>query len=79
MPTVVRTYGSWAEYADHYLLGRKVWRDALRHAAGASDAGLPAPRAAADTHLRSLLDPANRSSPWNLAPWATISHPDRAR
>ncbi|WP_367323178.1 DUF1266 domain-containing protein [Streptomyces sp. HUAS ZL42] len=77
VPTVVRTYASWREYADHYLLGRQVWRDGLQGRADATD--LPAPQAAADAHLRSLLDPANRSSPWNLAPWDTISHPDRAR
>jgi hypothetical protein len=75
VPAVVGTYGSWREYADHYLLGRKVWQDGLR---GTPDAGFPAPQSDADTHLRSLLDPANRSSPWNLAPWDTISHPDRA-
>jgi hypothetical protein len=74
VPAVVSAYGSWEEYADHYLLGRKVWRDRL---AGTSDA--PAPQATADAHLRALLDPANGSSPWNLAPWNTISHPDRAR
>jgi hypothetical protein len=26
-----------------------------------------------------LLDPANPGSPWNMAPWETINHPDRAR
>ncbi|MCX4880669.1 MULTISPECIES: DUF1266 domain-containing protein [unclassified Streptomyces] len=76
VPSVVRTYGSWREYADHYLLGRKVWRDGL---SGSPDAAFPAPQAAADAHLSALLDPANRSSPWNLAPWDTISRPDRAR
>jgi hypothetical protein len=53
-----------------------VWRDGLR---GTPDAESPGPQAAADAHLRALLDPANRSSPWNLAPWDTISHPDRTR
>ncbi|WP_258314765.1 DUF1266 domain-containing protein [Streptomyces sp. Act143] len=76
VPSVVSTYGSWREYADHYLLGRQVWREDLR---ATGDGGLPAPQATADAHLRALLDPANRSSPWNLAPWDTISHPDRAR
>ncbi|MFF3329703.1 DUF1266 domain-containing protein [Streptomyces sp. NPDC002888] len=76
VPAVVGTYASWREYADHYLLGRQVWRDGLR---GTSDSSLPAPQSAADTHLRALLDPANRTSPWNLAPWDTIGHPDRAR
>ncbi|MGV9452806.1 DUF1266 domain-containing protein [Streptomyces sp. NPDC003635] len=76
VPSVVGTYGSWREYADHYLLGRRVWQDGLR---GTPDAGFPAPQATADAHLRSLLDPANRSSPWNQAPWTTISHPDRVR
>lgn len=76
VPSVVRTYGSWQEYADHYLLGRKVWRDGL---SGTRDTDIPAPQAAADAHLSALLDPANRSSPWNLAPWDTITHPDRAR
>lgn len=76
VPSVVGTYASWQEYADHYLLGRQVWRDGLR---GTEDAESPAPQAAADAHLRALLDPANRSSPWNLAPWDTISHPDRTR
>ncbi|MFJ8195694.1 DUF1266 domain-containing protein [Streptomyces sp. NPDC096152] len=83
VPSVAGTYGSWREYADHYLLGRKVWRDDLRGrsgAVGASDgAGLPASQAVADAHLRSLLDPGNRASPWNLAPWDVIRHPDRPR
>ncbi|MGI5375265.1 DUF1266 domain-containing protein [Streptomyces sp. CA-251387] len=30
VPAVAGTYGSWQEYADHYLLGRRVWRDGLR-------------------------------------------------
>ncbi|MFF4268700.1 DUF1266 domain-containing protein [Streptomyces sp. NPDC001536] len=74
VPAVVSAYASWQEYADHYLLGRKVWKDGL---AGTPDA--PAPQTTADAHLRALLDPANRDSPWNLAPWDTISLPDRAR
>lgn len=78
VPAVVGTYGSWQEYAAHYLLGRQVWREGLQgRAESASD--LPAPQTTADAHLRALLDPANRSSPWNLAPWGTISHPDRPR
>ncbi|MFE6283575.1 DUF1266 domain-containing protein [Streptomyces sp. NPDC057877] len=76
VPAVVGTYGSWGAYADHYLLGRQVWRDGLR---GTPDADFPAPQAAADAHLRSLLDPANRASPWNLAPWDAIRQPDRRR
>ncbi|KUN91675.1 DUF1266 domain-containing protein [Streptomyces caeruleatus] len=76
VPAVVGTYASWQEYAAHYLLGRKVWREGLR---GTADDGFPAPQATADAHLRALLDPENRSSPWNLAPWNTISHPDRIR
>jgi hypothetical protein len=72
----VRTYASWHEYADHYLLGCKVWRDGLQ---GRSEADLPAPHAVAEAHLRALLDPANRASPWNLAPWDAISNPDHAR
>lgn len=76
VPSVVRTYASWQEYADHYLLGRKVWQDGL---GGDRDESFPAPQSAADAHLSALLDPANRASPWNLAPWDTISHPDRAR
>jgi hypothetical protein len=76
VPSVVRTYASWQEYADHYLLGRKVWQDGL---GGGRDETFPAPQSAADAHLSALLDPANRASPWNLAPWDTISHPDRAR
>ncbi|MDF3297420.1 DUF1266 domain-containing protein [Streptomyces tropicalis] len=80
VPSVAGTYGSWQEYADHYLLGRKVWRDGLRSpGGGASEPGRPAPQAVADAHLRSLLDPANRASPWNLAPWDVIRHPDRPR
>jgi hypothetical protein len=75
VPAVARTYPSWQEYADHYLLGRKSWREGLR---GTPDARFPAPQAAADAHVRALLDPANRSSPWNLAPWDAISHPDHA-
>ncbi|MFE7855239.1 DUF1266 domain-containing protein [Streptomyces sp. NPDC057403] len=76
VPSVVSAYGSWHEYADHYLLGRKVWRDGLE---AAQDPSPPAPQAVADAHLRALLDPANRASPWNLAPWDAISRPDRAR
>ncbi len=76
VPAVAGTYGSLREYADHYLLGRKVWQDGLR---GTVEAGFPAPQSAADAHVRSLLDPANRASPWNQAPWETIGHPDRPR
>jgi hypothetical protein len=82
VPAVAGTYASWREYADHYLLGRKVWRgdlQATQATQGSPDGGFPAPQAAADAHLRSLLDPANRSSPWNLAPWDAIRVPDRAR
>ncbi|WP_369236967.1 DUF1266 domain-containing protein [Streptomyces sp. R21] len=74
VPAVVRSYTSWREYAEHYLLGRMVWRDNLR---GTPDA--PAPQAVSDAHLKSLLDPANRASPWNQAPWEAISRPDHAR
>ncbi|MET8955120.1 DUF1266 domain-containing protein [Streptomyces sp. NPDC004533] len=76
VPTVAKTYASWQEYADHYLLGRKVWRDGLR---GIPDADLPSPQSVADAHVRSLLDPANRTSPWNLASWDAIFNPDHAR
>lgn len=76
VPAVVRSYASWNEYAEHYLLGRMVWRDNLR---SAQDADLPAPQAVSDAHLKSLLDPANRASPWNMAPWEAIGHPDHAR
>ncbi|MGV9244782.1 DUF1266 domain-containing protein [Streptomyces sp. NPDC003710] len=76
VPTVAGTYVSWHEYADHYVLGRKIWRDGLR---GSPEVDLPAPQAVAEAHLRALLDPANRSSPWNLAPWDAIHRPDHAR
>ncbi|MEV0179213.1 DUF1266 domain-containing protein [Streptomyces sp. NPDC050625] len=76
VPSVARTYASWQEYADHYLLGRKVWRDGLR---STQDAGSPAPQATAEAHVRSLLDPVNRAGPWNLAPWDAIYQPDHAR
>lgn len=76
VPSVVRTYASWQEYADHYLLGRQVWREGL---GGARNGSAPAPQSAADAHLSALLDPANGTSPWNQAPWDVISHPDRAR
>ena len=79
VPAVAGTYGSWQEYADHYLLGRKVWRDGLRARTAHSSAPAPAPDEAADAHLQALLDPANRASPWNMAPWDAISHPDRPR
>jgi hypothetical protein len=72
----VRSYGSWKEYAEHYMLGRMVWRDNLRRT---RETNLPAPQEAADAHLQSLLDPANKSSPWNMAPWEAISEPDHAR
>lgn len=74
VPAVVRSYTSWREYAEHYLLGRMVWRDNLQ---GTPDA--PAPQAVSDAHLKSLLDPANRASPWNQAPWEAISRPDHTR
>ncbi|MFF3708975.1 DUF1266 domain-containing protein [Streptomyces phaeochromogenes] len=74
VPAVVRSYASWNEYAEHYLLGRMVWRENLR---GTPD--VPAPQAVSDAHLKSLLDPANRASPWNMAPWHAISHPDHTR
>lgn len=74
VPAVAGTYGSWGEYAEHYLLGRRVWREGLR---GTADSGFPAAQDVADAHLRALLDPANRASPWNMAPWDAISHPDR--
>ncbi|AVH58845.1 MULTISPECIES: DUF1266 domain-containing protein [Streptomyces] len=76
VPAVVRSYASWNEYAEHYLLGRSVWREGLP---GPRDANFPAPQSASDAHLKSLLDPANKSSPWNQAPWDAISHPDHAR
>ncbi|GAA3772538.1 hypothetical protein GCM10022206_08950 [Streptomyces chiangmaiensis] len=76
VPTVAKTYASWHEYADHYLLGRKVWRDGLR---GIPEADLPDSQAVADAHLRALLDPADRASPWHLAPWDAIYDPDHAR
>ncbi|MEU6380450.1 DUF1266 domain-containing protein [Streptomyces sp. NPDC046909] len=104
VPAVVSAYASWQEYADHYLLGRKVWRERLvgtpdipaqstpaqstpaqstpaqsTPAQSTPAQSTPAPQSTADAHLRALLDPANRASPWNLAPWDTISRPDRAR
>lgn len=78
VPAVVRSYASWNEYAEHYLLGRMVWRDNLKARAD-GDEGFPAPQAVSDAHLKSLLDPANKASPWNLAPWDAISNPDRTR
>ncbi|MFE0134255.1 DUF1266 domain-containing protein [Streptomyces sp. NPDC059037] len=76
VPAVAGTYGSWKEYADHYLQGRQIWRNNLQ---GTRDQNFPAPQSASDAHIQSLLDPANTTSPWNLAPWETISNPDRAR
>ncbi|MCQ4210962.1 MULTISPECIES: DUF1266 domain-containing protein [Streptomyces] len=76
VPQVAGTYNSWQEYADHYLLGRQIWREDLRRRA---DGSLPAPQPVADAHLRALLDPADRKSPWNAAPWDSIRQPDRAR
>ncbi|MGY0019483.1 DUF1266 domain-containing protein [Streptomyces sp. cg35] len=76
VPQVAGTYNSWREYADHYLLGRTVWRDGLQ---GTPEASFPAPQADADAHLRSLLDPAAVASPWNQAPWDAIRQPDVAR
>nr|WP_018535622.1 DUF1266 domain-containing protein [Streptomyces sp. SID8379] len=76
VPRVAGTYNSWQEYADHYLLGRQVWRDGLR---GTPDASFAAPQTTADAHLRRLLDPSDARSPWNLAPWEAIRRPDRAR
>lgn len=68
-------YTSWTEFADDYLLVRMVWRENLQ---GTPDEDFPAPQAVSDAHLRTLLDPANRASPWNHAPWHVISGPDHA-
>lgn len=76
VPAVVRTYGSWKEYAEHYLLGRMVWLEGLQ---GTRDMDFPAPQEVSDAHLQALLDPMNKASPWNMAPWEAISHPDRTR
>ncbi|MEU2083876.1 DUF1266 domain-containing protein [Streptomyces albus] len=72
-PTVA-AYHSWETFAQDYLLVRQVWMEGLR---GTSSEDFPAPQAVSDAHLRTLLDPANRASPWNLAPWHVISLPDR--
>ncbi|NBE53513.1 DUF1266 domain-containing protein [Streptomyces boluensis] len=76
VPVVARTYGSWQEYATDYLLGRKIWTELLR---GTEYEDFPAPQADSDAHLRRLLDPANPSSPWVLAPYEAISGPDGPR
>ncbi|MGP3979425.1 DUF1266 domain-containing protein [Streptomyces sp. 8N114] len=73
MPTVA-AYDSWQAFATDYLLVRKVWMEGLR---ATPDEGFPAPQAVSDAHLRTLLDPANPTSPWNRAPWHVISLPDR--
>ncbi|MGY0064731.1 DUF1266 domain-containing protein [Streptomyces sp. LZ34] len=76
VPRARGAYGSWAQYAQGYLIGRLVWMDMLR---GTPSEGFPAPQSVSDEHLRRLLDPANTESPWNLAPWEAIGHPDRTR
>ncbi|MFG3252932.1 DUF1266 domain-containing protein [Streptomyces sp. NPDC048172] len=69
-------YGSWTAFADDYLRGRLLWTDMLRARRGAEDEDFPAPQAVSDAHLRRLLDPANRASPWNLVPWDAVHRPD---
>lgn len=76
MPAVARTYGSWKEYAEDFLLGRRIWTELLR---GTEYENFPAPQADSDAHIHRLLNPANPSSPWHLAPYETISAPDRPR
>jgi hypothetical protein len=51
----------------------------LKTLQGTPDAGWPAPQSVADAHLKSLLDPANKTSPWNMAPWDAIGNPDHTR
>ncbi|MEB8339194.1 DUF1266 domain-containing protein [Streptomyces endophyticus] len=73
VPQVARTYNTWQEYADHYLLGLSVWREGAQ---GTPSESLLAPRDVADAHVKSLLDPANRKSPWRRAPLDVIRRPD---
>ncbi|MFF4830348.1 DUF1266 domain-containing protein [Streptomyces sp. NPDC001315] len=56
VPSVVRTYVSWGEYADHYLLGRKAAGPAARHPGH----GLPRP---AVRRRRASLRPAGPGEP----------------
>ncbi|MFE1948933.1 DUF1266 domain-containing protein [Streptomyces sp. NPDC059524] len=76
VPQLARTYDSWQEYAEDYLLGRRIWREDLSGRAS-SPQSLPAPQSVADAHVAALLDPADRKSPWNLVPWDAIRRPDR--
>lgn len=76
VPQARGVYGSWAQYAQGYLMGRLVWMDLLR---GTESESFPAPQSVSDEHLRRLLDPANIESPWHLAPWEAIGRPDRTR
>ncbi|MFI5659109.1 DUF1266 domain-containing protein [Streptomyces sp. NPDC051684] len=73
VPRVAGTYDSWREYGEHYLLGLGVWREGVRGTD--SEALLPA-QAVAEAHVKSLLDPANRKSPWHRAPLDVIRRPD---
>ncbi|MFF3492567.1 DUF1266 domain-containing protein [Streptomyces sp. NPDC002795] len=73
VPQVAGTYNTWQEYADHYLLGLSVWREGVE---GTPAESLLAPRDVADAHVKSLLDPANRKSPWHRAPLDVIRRPD---
>jgi hypothetical protein len=75
VPQLASTYHSWREYAEHYLLGRAVWREGL--SGRAPQDALPAPQEVAEAHVETLLDPANRRSPWNRAPFDAIREPDR--
>ncbi|MFE1438859.1 DUF1266 domain-containing protein [Streptomyces sp. NPDC058739] len=68
VPSVARTYASWQEYGEHYLLGRGLGRS-----------GLPDLAFPGEDEVRALLDPENRASPWNVVPWDTIYDPDRPR
>ncbi|WP_306321622.1 MULTISPECIES: DUF1266 domain-containing protein [unclassified Streptomyces] len=76
VPKVAGTYDTWREYGDHYLLGLSVWREGVR---GTPFEELLAPQDVADAHVKGMLDPGNRKSPWNRAPWDTIRRPDRLR
>ncbi|MFZ3597653.1 DUF1266 domain-containing protein [Streptomyces sp. BH104] len=73
VPRVAGTYDTWQEYGEHYLLGLTVWREGARGTP--SEALLPA-QDVADAHVKSLLAPGNRRSPWRRAPLDVIRRPD---
>ncbi|QKV91790.1 DUF1266 domain-containing protein [Streptomyces sp. NA02950] len=70
---VARTYGSWKEYADDYMIGRRVWMHGLT---GTEHEDWPVSQEDTARAVQRLVDPMNEKSPWRQVPWETIHQPD---